>query len=143
VQDLQKLRLKQITARQQARADDRPAVTDPAERMRQRAIRLSENGAALKMLADAMDPLYRSLDDAQKRRFAILSRMGPPRGLGGQQWRGRDGKDRSRGVPGGDPAQGGKRTDAPVELMPFIDPAIDGPGIQVPIGRGTGAPDGI
>ncbi len=38
--------------------------------------------------ADATEPLYRSLDEAQKRRFAILTRTEGPRG---RQLRGRDG----------------------------------------------------
>src|SRR5437763_11187415 len=48
---------------------------DPVERLRQRATALSDTGAALKKLADATDPLYKSLDDNQKRRFAILNRL--------------------------------------------------------------------
>ena len=40
---------------------------DPVERLRQRATALSDTGAALKKLADATDPLYKSLDDNQKR----------------------------------------------------------------------------
>src|SRR5262244_2107182 len=61
---------------------------DPVERMRQRATAMSEAGAALKKLADATDPLYKSLDENQKRRFAILNRLtGPDRG----GFRGRDG----------------------------------------------------
>jgi hypothetical protein len=39
-------------------------------------------------LADATDPLYKSLDDGQKRRFAMLSRMGG-RDLGGRDMDGR------------------------------------------------------
>ena len=37
---------------------------------------MTDTGAALQKLADATDPLYKSLDDNQKRRFAMLSRMG-------------------------------------------------------------------
>src|SRR5207237_699686 len=61
---------------------------DPVERLRQRATAMSEAGAALKKLADATDPLYKSLDENQKRRFAILNRVtGPNRG----GFRGREG----------------------------------------------------
>src|SRR6516165_5369232 len=42
---------------------------DPVERLRQRATAMSDAGAALKKLADATDPLYKSLDENQKRRF--------------------------------------------------------------------------
>jgi hypothetical protein len=49
---------------------------------------MSDAGAALKKLADATDPLYKSLDENQKRRFAILDRVtGPHRG----GFRGREG----------------------------------------------------
>ena len=51
---------------------------DPVERLRQRAATLSDTGAALKKLADATDPLYKSLDDSQKRRFAVLNRVVEP-----------------------------------------------------------------
>jgi hypothetical protein len=61
---------------------------DPAERLRQRATAMTDTGAALKKLADATDPLYKSLDDNQKRRFAMLSRLG---GAGGDHMRGHDG----------------------------------------------------
>ena len=37
---------------------------------------MADSGAALKKLGDAMDTLYKSLDDNQKRRFAALGRMG-------------------------------------------------------------------
>ena len=49
--------------------------SDPVERLRQRATAMSDTSAALNKLADATDPLYKSLDDSQKRRFAILNRV--------------------------------------------------------------------
>ena len=103
MRELQQLRLNRITAIRDARREGRQPVTDPAERMRERATRLSESGAILKRLADATDPLYRSLDDAQKRRFAILTRTDGARG--GWQRRGRDGGE--QGMP-----RGHRRTDA-------------------------------
>ncbi len=108
---LQQQRLNRVTAMRDTRREGRPTFDDPAERMRQRATRLSESGAVLKQLADATDPLYRSLDDAQKRRFAILSRTAGPRG-GMWQRRGRDG-----GEPG--MQRGQRRTDVmPAEVAP-------------------------
>jgi zinc resistance-associated protein len=68
---------------------------DPVERLRQRAATLSDTGAALKKLADATDPLYKSLDDSQKRRFAVLNRVSDPNRDGGWE-RGRD-NDREHG----------------------------------------------
>jgi zinc resistance-associated protein len=68
--DFGKLRLDRITAMRNA-----PPSNDPVERLRQRAAAMSDTGAALKKLADATDPLYKSLDENQKRRFAILNRV--------------------------------------------------------------------
>lgn len=89
--DLGKVRMEQRSAMRNA-----PASDDPVERLRQRATALSETGAALKKLADATDPLYKSLDENQKRRFAILNRVagsdrGGFRGHHGDGFRGRDG----------------------------------------------------
>lgn len=74
MRELQQLRLSRVAALRDARRGDRSQIVDPAERMRQRAVRLSENGAVLKRLAEATEPLYQSLDEAQRRRFAILTR---------------------------------------------------------------------
>jgi len=71
--ELGKLRLDRMNARRNAAASD-----DPVERLRQRATALSDTGAALKKLADATDPLYKSLDENQKRRFAVLNRLAGP-----------------------------------------------------------------
>lgn len=58
---------------------------DPVERLNLRAEMMGQRAAALKKLADAAGPLYKSLDDAQKHRFVMLAR------LGGQQADGRRG----------------------------------------------------
>src|SRR5436309_9664936 len=81
--DLGKLRMERIGAMR-----NRGASEDPVERLRQRATSMSDTGAALKKLADATDPLYKSLDENQKRRFAILNRLAG-QGRGGS--RGREG----------------------------------------------------
>src|SRR5262249_41202353 len=59
--------------------------SDPVERLRQRATAMTDTGAALKKLADATEPLYKSLDENQKRRFGVLNRLpgAPPGGTGG------------------------------------------------------------
>ena len=60
-----------------ARADRMVARTkpsDPVEDLHQRAERLGTVATGLKKLADAEEPLYKSLDDAQKQRFEILTR---------------------------------------------------------------------
>jgi hypothetical protein len=114
MRELQHLRLARVTAIREARRDGRSPVTDPAERMRQRATRLSESGAVLKRLADATEPLYGSLDEAQRRRFAILTRTEGPR-----RWQ-RPGRDDGDGM-----RRGHRRTDAtPVEVMPQLGKAF-------------------
>jgi hypothetical protein len=103
--ELAKQRLDRMNAFASARRDRQPPSTDPTERLRRRAEAMSQTGAALKKFADAMDPLYKSLDDSQKRRFAMLSRLaGRDGGPEGREFRGRDGGRDLRGRDGG---QGG------------------------------------
>src|SRR5206468_12936957 len=71
--------------------------TNPAERMNRRATALVETGNALKKLGDATGPLYNSLDDNQKRRFAVLSRLSR---FGGDDFRGRERREDFRGRDG-------------------------------------------
>jgi zinc resistance-associated protein len=68
--DYGKLRLDRRNAMRNA-----PPSNDPVERLRQRAAAMTDTGAALQKLANATDPLYKSLDENQKRRFAILNRV--------------------------------------------------------------------
>jgi hypothetical protein len=90
--DFGKLRLDRMNAMRNT-----PPTDDPAARLNQRASAMMESGIALKKLAEATEPLYKSLDDGQKRRFAMLSRLGGPRMDGhGPRFRGwhqRDGGD--------------------------------------------------
>jgi hypothetical protein len=80
VKDLSRYRQEQRVARRDAKPSN-----DPTERLRRRADMLSGYGTALKKLADAQEPLYNGLDDAQKRRFAVLAHMLRP-GYGGHHW---------------------------------------------------------
>jgi zinc resistance-associated protein len=65
---------KQRTDRMKERREgQRPA--DPIARLRQQADMMTERAADLKRLADASEPLYKSLDDGQKRRFVALARV--------------------------------------------------------------------
>lgn len=50
--------------------------SDMVSRLRARADHMSEGATNLRELADAIDPLYKTLDEGQKRRFAILMRSG-------------------------------------------------------------------
>jgi zinc resistance-associated protein len=86
--DLGKLRIDRRIAMRSATPS-----SDPVERLRRRATAMSDTGAALKKLADATEPLYKSLDENQKRRFAMLNRLTGP---GRHQFRGREGGDLSR-----------------------------------------------
>lgn len=54
----------------QARGEPMPG--DPIMLLRRRADAMSAAAIALRQLADAADPLYRSLDDGQKRRMVAL-----------------------------------------------------------------------
>lgn len=81
---------------------------DPVARLRDRADRMAATATGLKKIADAADPLYKSLDDGQKRRLTVLTRMGGRHGWRGHGFErgfdggrfGRDGghdRDRSTG----------------------------------------------
>lgn len=83
---------------------DRP--TDPIARLSLRADAMTQRGAALKKLADAAGPLYKSLDDGQRHRFIRLARLGGGEG-GRDGHRGHGGKGgwhhRGQGGPEGGP----------------------------------------
>lgn len=83
MRDLAKQRSERFAARASA---EKPK--DPIERLGARGEMMQERGAALKKLADAAGPLYKSLDDSQKRRFLVLARLGAREGMMGQHgWR--------------------------------------------------------
>ncbi len=100
--EMSKLRLDRLSAAIRDRRDAGPRdrgqlAGDPAARMHERAASMTQNGAALQKMADAMDPLYKSLDDSQKRRFALLQEFMRPRRDAGRDFRdfrGRDGDGR-------------------------------------------------
>ena len=86
VHDLVKIRIDRANARMKAREDDTQKQEDPVARLRERADNMSATAAALKKIADAADPLYKTLDDGQKRRLKILTHM--HRRFGGHEgWR--------------------------------------------------------
>jgi hypothetical protein len=82
VRDFAKLRIDRANARMNATRDqsDSDKPDDPVARLRQRADDMAATSAALKKIADAADPLYKTLDDGQKRRLAVLTRHGGPFG---------------------------------------------------------------
>lgn len=76
--DLAKVRTDQRRAFREQRQDQRsgtPQDADPINRLQQRADALIARGTALKNLGAAAGPLYQSLDDSQKHRFVMLSRL--------------------------------------------------------------------
>ena len=101
VRDFVKVRIDRAKAREAAAAanDGNPVKPDPVTRLRNRADRMAVTAAALKKIADAADPLYKTLDDGQKRRLAMLTHHGHRHG--GEGWRERlehrFGGDRERG----------------------------------------------
>jgi hypothetical protein len=103
VRDLVKLRIDRANARMKAQDDAKDQqADDPVARLRERADVMATSAAALKKIADAADPLYKTLDDGQKRRLAFLTHRGG--GSGGEggwrhRWmeRGMD-RDGGRGI---------------------------------------------
>jgi hypothetical protein len=107
VRDFAKLRMDRANARMQAKQDDAKDAqqpVDPVARLRTRADNMATTAAALKRIADAADPLYKTLDDGQKRRLRILTHM---EGRFGGGWRHREfERDRDRDRDGGDRDRG-------------------------------------
>ena len=112
VRDFAKLRIDRANARMNAERDsqDSQKPSDPVARLRDRADTMAATAAAMKRIADAADPLYKTLDDGQKRRLAILTHMGSRFGGGGWRHHGfQRGMDRDGGGPGMDRGGQGER----------------------------------
>lgn len=76
VRELAKLRIDRANARMNASRDDSSQKPDdPVTRLRDHADNMATMAAAMKKIADAADPLYKTLDDGQKRRLSVLTRM--------------------------------------------------------------------
>ena len=120
LRNMVQLRVQRIQARQAAGAQgtqipntnaSNTNVTNPFDRMSNRADAMTKRGAALKQIADAGAPLYQSLNDAQKARFTMLARILRPHehrhamndgDQNGQRW------DHQRFGEGGPGFQGGQ-----------------------------------
>jgi hypothetical protein len=92
VRDFAKLRVDRANARMKApdnaggqQTQGQQTPDDPVARLRERADNMTASGAALKKIADAADPLYKTLDEGQKRRLTMLTHHG--RFGGGEGWR--------------------------------------------------------
>jgi LTXXQ motif family protein len=116
VRDLVKLRFDRANARMKAADDAQDKDVDPVTRLRERADTMAATADAMKKVAEAADPLYKTLDDGQKRRLSMLTRpmgrmMGPEgfrhrgmeRGEGGQEDGPRFGEHRFGPGPMGHP----------------------------------------
>jgi hypothetical protein len=112
VRDFAKLRIDRANARMKVEGDGQgqpqgqQKPDDPVARLRERADNMAASAASLKKIADAADPLYKTLDEGQKRRLTMLTHHGRFGDGGGEGWRhrwmdrgmGRDGDgDGSRG----------------------------------------------
>jgi len=85
MRDLAKQRAERFAAWKDRREanDNEPTEVNPIDRLTRASEFLSARSADLQKLAAAAKPLYDSLDDSQKRRFAVLFRAR----MGQGQWR--------------------------------------------------------
>lgn len=141
VRDFAKLRIDRANARAEARktrdnSTDRDTPPNPVERLQKRADDMATTAAALKKIAEAADPLYKTLDDGQKRRLAVLTHQGPRFG-GGEDWH-----HRGRRPLGFGP---GRFERGNFEGPGFLPPGFDRPGFddgdRGPAGPGFGQDD--
>jgi zinc resistance-associated protein len=88
MRDLAKQRAERLAAWRERRDDNQgeDVEVNPIDRLSRTSERLSARAADLQKLATAAKPLYDSLDDGQKRRFAVLFRGSMGRGQG-RPWR--------------------------------------------------------
>ena len=109
VRDFAKQRMDRANARMNAKQDDskdsqkdaQKTPDDPVARLRERADNMANTATSLKKIADAADPLYKTLDDNQKRRLAMLTHM-EHGGFGAEGWRQhRFERGMDRGLEGG------------------------------------------
>ena len=106
VREIVKLRIDRANARMKTEDDD-SKQTDPVTRLRERADFMASMATSMKKVADAADPLYKTLDEGQKRRLAILThRTGR---FGGEGWGHHFGHGMMGGERDGDRGQGPDR----------------------------------
>jgi len=89
VRDFAKMRIDRANARMTSDkndADSAQAPDNPVARLRARADNMAATATSLKKIADAADPLYKTLDDNQKRRLTMLTHM-EGHGFGAEGWR--------------------------------------------------------
>jgi hypothetical protein len=118
VRDFAKLRIDRANARMNARPEEgAQQPDDPVARLRERADNMATSAAALKKIADAADPLYKTLDEGQKRRLALLTHhMGGQFGGGWRHHGFQRGMDRGDGDRGHGPGMDRDGRDDPERL---------------------------
>jgi zinc resistance-associated protein len=79
IRDLAKQRQDRIKQLADARAAANGQPPDPIAALRRRADAMTQASVDLKRFADAIEPLYKSLDDDQKRRMIVLVANVAPR----------------------------------------------------------------
>ena len=78
--------LREVSKERTARRETRRTAEqrgDAIQRLRDRADELSTRAAELRRIADAAQPLYQNLDEAQRRRFDVMFRIGERRHVPG------------------------------------------------------------
>jgi hypothetical protein len=75
VKEFAKLRIDRANARMNPPQGDssQQKPDDPVARLRDRADNMAATAGAMKKIAEAADPLYKTLDDGQKRRLTVLT----------------------------------------------------------------------
>lgn len=128
----------------QTQTPAQPTPPDAITRMRRGAEFMGERAVDLKKLADAAQPLYEKLDDAQKGRFAMLLRSGMRPGMQNRfaRWRDRtdDRRDRWRDRGPTGPRSGWRDNEGPRGPMGprqgwRDDDGPRGPGMERRFGR--------
>ena len=98
VKEFAKLRIDRANAWMTSKDDSsQQKPDDPVSRLRERADTMATSAAALKKIADAADPLYKTLDDGQKRRLAVLTWFGGREGWRHHRFEREMGMDRDYG----------------------------------------------
>jgi LTXXQ motif family protein len=124
VRDLVKLRFDRANARMNAPGDAQDKDVDPVARLREHADTMAVTADAMKKVADAADPLYKTLDEGQKRRLAALTRpmgrMMAPEGFR-HRWMERGDSGREDGPRFGEHRFGPGPTGHPMDRMGWSD----------------------
>jgi hypothetical protein len=111
VRDFAKMRIDRANARMNAEqngSSDAQKPQDPVTRLRERADNMAATATALKKIADAADPLYKTLDEGQKRRLTVLTHMERFGREGWRHHRFEHGTDRDDGDRDSGPAGSGR-----------------------------------